>query len=72
MSKVVNLARHLKIDPEVALTRANWKFKSRYQDMEAAAQSEGQRLGDLSQEELEALWEAAKTRARATTSQGTS
>jgi MazG family protein len=64
---VVNLARHLKIDPEVALTRANWKFKSRFQDMETAARSEGQRLGDLSQEELEALWEAAKARARATT-----
>jgi MazG family protein len=63
---VVNLARHLKIDPEVALTRANWKFKSRFQDMETAARSEGQRLGDLSQEELEALWEAAKARARAT------
>jgi MazG family protein len=64
---VVNLARHLKIDPEVALTRANWKFKSRFQDMETAARSEGQRLGDLSQEELEALWETAKARARATT-----
>ena len=69
---IVNLARHLKIDPEVALSHANWKFKSRFQDMETAARSQGQRLGDLSPEELEALWEAAKTRARATTSQGTS
>jgi MazG family protein len=69
---IVNLARHLKIDPEVALTHANRKFKSRFQDMESAARSEAQRLGDMSQEELEALWEAAKARARATTSQGTS
>jgi len=69
---IVNLARHLKIDPEVALTHANWKFKSRFQAMETAARSEGQRLGDMSQEELETLWEAAKTRSRATTSQGTS
>jgi tetrapyrrole methylase family protein/MazG family protein len=68
---VVNLARHLHLDPEVALTRANWKFKSRFQDMETSARTEGQRLGDLSQEELEALWEAAKARARATTSAGT-
>jgi MazG family protein len=69
---IVNLARHLKIDPEVALTHANRKFKSRFQDMESAARSEAQGLGDMSQEELEALWEAAKARARATTSQGTS
>ena len=68
---IVNLARHLKLDPEVALTHANWKFKSRFQDMETAARSEGQALGDLSQEELEALWEAAKARARATNSAGT-
>jgi len=68
---IVNLARHLKIDPEVALTHANWKFKSRFQDMESAARSDAQRLGDMSQEELETLWEAAKARARATTSQGT-
>jgi MazG family protein len=66
---IVNLARHLKIDPEVALTHANRKFKARFQDMETAARNEALRLGDMSQEELEALWEAAKTRARAATSQ---
>jgi tetrapyrrole methylase family protein/MazG family protein len=66
----VNLARFLGFDPEAALKHSNLKFKSRFQDMEADATNSGQRLAQLSKEELEVLWEAAKTRERAATAQG--
>jgi len=56
---VVNLARHLKVDPESSLRRANAKFRRRFLAMEHEARgSEG--LADLGPEELEALWRQAK------------
>jgi tetrapyrrole methylase family protein/MazG family protein len=58
----VNLARFLGFDPEVALKHSNLKFKSRFQCMEKDAANSGQRLAQLSKEELEVLWEAAKKR----------
>ena len=60
----VNLARFLGFDPEVALKHSNLKFKSRFQDMEKESSRSGQRLSQLSKEELEVLWEAAKARAK--------
>ena len=62
---VVNLARFLKLDPEVTLKHSNLKFKERFQDMERAASYLGQRLSGLSKEELEVLWEASKSKAHA-------
>jgi ATP diphosphatase len=53
---VVNLARHLKIDPEEALRKANRKFEKRFRTIE---QEPG--FFDLSLEEMEALWVRAKT-----------
>jgi len=55
----VNLARHLKLDPETALRGANAKFDRRFRRVEAliAARSPG---GTLSIEALEALWQEAK------------
>jgi tetrapyrrole methylase family protein/MazG family protein len=67
---VVNVARFLGFDPEVALKKSNRKFKSRFQAMEADASHSGQHLAQLSKEELENLWEAAKTHLRAGSSQG--
>jgi len=71
----VNLARFLGFDPEVALKHSNLKFKLRFQNMELDAAQSGQRLAQLSKEELEVLWEAAKKRAkdreRAKVEQGT-
>lgn len=52
-----NLARHLKVDPELALRDANAKFRSRFGWMEAASR---QPLEELSAEELEQLWERSK------------
>ncbi len=57
---VVNLARFLGFDPEVSLKYSNLKFKSRFQHMEQDAARSGQRLAQLSKEELEILWESAK------------
>jgi MazG family protein len=54
---VVNLARHLKVDPELALRRSNAKFRRRFAAMEQASE---QRLNDRSAAELEALWAHAK------------
>ncbi len=68
---VVNLARFLGFDPEVALKHSNLKFKLRFQDMEADAARSGQRLAQLSKDVLEVLWEAAKKRERSAARQET-
>ena len=56
---VVNLARHLKIDPETALRSTNRKFRCRFQAMETAAGGTSA-LEKKSPEELEALWASSK------------
>jgi MazG family protein len=66
----VNIARFLGFDPEIALKHSNLKFKSRFKDMEAEAANSGKRLAQLSKEELEILWEAAKARSQVARSQG--
>ncbi len=57
---VVNLARHLHVDPEKALRRANEKFSRRFRVAERMARESGRSLSVLSPEELDALWNAAK------------
>jgi MazG family protein len=54
---VVNLARHLKVDPELALRRSNVKFRRRFAAMELATDRP---LSERSAAELEALWTQAK------------
>ncbi|MGB9418026.1 MAG: nucleoside triphosphate pyrophosphohydrolase [Acidobacteriaceae bacterium] len=54
---VVNLARHLKVDPELALRRSNAKFRGRFAAMEQASD---RALSERSAVELEALWAQAK------------
>jgi ATP diphosphatase len=54
---VVNLARHLKVDPELALRRTNGKFRRRFAAMEQASD---RALDEQSAAELEALWARAK------------
>lgn len=54
---VVNLARHLKIDPEEALRKGNAKFEKRFRGMEALA---GESFAGLSLEAKEALWQRVK------------
>ncbi len=59
---VVNLARHLGIDPEKALTGANYKFERRFRDMELAVTADGKRFRDFNVESLDRHWRAAKKR----------
>jgi len=57
----VNLARHLKVDPEFALRETNAKFRRRFAAMEAISETP---LEELSAESLEGLWEKAKEQER--------
>jgi MazG family protein len=59
---LANLARQLGIDPEAALQGANEKFARRFSSMEEQARVRDVALGSLSLAELDALWEAAKSR----------
>jgi len=56
----VNLARHLGVDAEAALRKANSRFESRFRLMEAAAAEEGSRLQEEDLEQLERRWQTAK------------
>lgn len=53
----VNLARHLKVDPELALRDTNARFRRRFGAMEVQAEKP---LEELSPDELESLWASAK------------
>ena len=57
---VVNLARWYSVDAESVLRDANARFRGRFAQIEAAARSQGRSVSDLSLDEMEALWQAAK------------
>ena len=57
---LVNLARHLGIDPETALRGTNEKFRTRFHAVEAALADAGSSLEAATLGEMEALWQAAK------------
>lgn len=56
----VNLARKLKIDPELALKRANAKFDRRFRHVEAELRAAGRAPEGATLDEMEALWVEAK------------
>jgi nucleoside triphosphate diphosphatase len=60
---VANLARHCKVDPEVALRATNDKFEKRFRYIEKKLGEQGRKPADATLEEMEALWQDAKTRA---------
>ena len=60
MFALVNLGRHLKVDPEGALKKANKKFVTRFKFIEDEIKSQGRNLEDTSLEEMEQLWQSAK------------
>ena len=60
----VNIARFLGVDPEIALKKANRKFRERFTWMESAAEQEGKRLAEVPRERMEELWNESKTEAR--------
>ena len=57
---IVNLGRHLKLTPEIALTKASDKFIKRFEKMEAEAVKDNLDMAQLSLEELDKLWENSK------------
>jgi ATP diphosphatase len=56
----VNLARHVKVDPDQALRRGNAKFVRRFAAVEKALAAEGRTPAEASLAEMEALWQKAK------------
>jgi ATP diphosphatase len=57
---VVNLARHLEIDPEASLRHANAKFERRFRQVESRLSASGRSTADIGLDALEALWQQVK------------
>ena len=55
-----NVARFLGLDPEIALLKANRKFKRRFQWMEKEAKRRGAALADTDRPQMEELWNESK------------
>jgi len=60
---VANLARHCKVDPETALRSTNDKFERRFRYVEKQLAAQGRKPAEATLEEMEALWQEAKTKA---------
>ncbi len=57
---VVNLARHVNVDPELALRGAADRFADRFRHVERLAANEKTAMSDMTLEQLDALWDRAK------------
>ncbi len=57
----VNLARHSKVDPEIALRAANQKFERRFRYIETTLAKDNRSPKDSNLAEMDALWDQAKT-----------
>lgn len=57
---LINLARHLKVEPETALRKANGKFEARFRHIEALAQQQSLDISVQKPEVLEEWWQQAK------------
>ncbi|MBE0411860.1 MAG: nucleoside triphosphate pyrophosphohydrolase [Anaerolineales bacterium] len=67
---LVNLARWYDIDAESALRGANHRFRQRFAYIEASARRLGVNLSDLTLNEMDALWDEAKSEDDVETSEG--
>lgn len=63
---IVNVARFLKINPEDALRKTVGRFVERFQYIERRAAADGRALDSMSLNEMDDLWEEAKTQPEAT------
>jgi len=59
---VVNLARHLDVDPETALRTCNLKVERRFAAIEEGLAAVGRTPAEASLAEMDALWDAAKAK----------
>ncbi|MGE3467409.1 MAG: nucleoside triphosphate pyrophosphohydrolase [Pyrinomonadaceae bacterium] len=57
---IVNLARHLDVEPETALKKTNRKFRRRFKFIEEQLKLDGKTLEDSTLEEMDTLWNRAK------------
>jgi len=57
---IVNLCRHLDIDPEGALRGANCRFQRRFEFVERALGEQGQQVASATLEQMDQLWDLAK------------
>jgi len=57
---IINYARFLNIDPELALEKTNKKFINRFQYLEKYSAKDGKQIGEMSLEEMDKYWEASK------------
>jgi MazG family protein len=57
---VVNLARKLRVEPEVALRRATRKFATRFRAVETMARERGLQMEQMTLAELDVLWDEVK------------
>ena len=60
----VNLARHMDINPEVAVRQTNRKFEQRFRYMEQNLAASNKELSEATLSEMESLWQAAKLHER--------
>jgi MazG family protein len=58
---VTNIARHLGVEPEAALKLTNRKFRRRFRHIERGLASRQRALGEATLEEMEELWQEAKS-----------
>jgi MazG family protein len=59
---MVNIARFLRFDPELALRKTNGKFRARFAEVEKGLAERGRTLPEAGIEEMEELWQQAKKR----------
>jgi ATP diphosphatase len=59
---LVNLARHVGVDPDLALRGTNAKFERRFGYVEQTLATQGRSLAQASLQEMDALWDEAKSR----------
>jgi len=57
---MINYARFVGVDPEMALEKTNKKFIKRFQYLETESAKDGKKMGEMSLEEMDEYWNAAK------------
>ena len=58
---IINYARFLNVDPEMALEKTNKKFIKRFQYLEKESKNDGKKLSEMSLSEMDEYWNKAKS-----------
>ena len=57
---MINYARFVGVDPEMALERTNKKFIKRFQYLESESKKDGKEMGEMTLNEMDEYWNKAK------------